>query len=160
MREFMNSATNHLGLPLPKGRVRFYRRDTGGQLEFTGENTIKHTPRDELIRLYTGNAFDLVGERKQTNFRANNPGVTQSSVLMGIHCLRLREQESTRNLGLTSPLKSNCATISRTRWKSVLSNISAAGPIGRLLRNLWRLRRPTRRQLSFMSRSNPTKSGP
>ncbi len=71
MREFMNSATNHLGLPLPKGRIRFYRRNTDGQMEFTGENTIKHTPRDELVRLYTGNAFDLVGERKQTSFKAN-----------------------------------------------------------------------------------------
>lgn len=73
MREFMNSATNQLGLPLPKGRVRFYRRNTDGQMEFTGENIIKHTPCDELIRLYTGNAFDLVGERKQTNFKVNTP---------------------------------------------------------------------------------------
>ena len=71
MREFMNSTTNHLGLPLPKGRIRFYRRNTDGQMEFTGENTIKHTPRNELVRLYTGNAFDLVGERKQTSFKAN-----------------------------------------------------------------------------------------
>ncbi|MCX6928768.1 MAG: hypothetical protein NT154_36985 [Verrucomicrobia bacterium] len=73
MREFINSAANHLGLPLPKGLVRFYRRDTDGQMEFTGENTIKHTPRDEVIRLYTGNAFDLVGERKQTDFQINIP---------------------------------------------------------------------------------------
>jgi hypothetical protein len=71
MREFMNSATNHLGLPLPEGRIRFYRRNTSGQMEFTGENTIKHTPRNELVRLYTGNAFDLVGERRQTSFKAN-----------------------------------------------------------------------------------------
>ncbi len=73
IREFMNSATNHLGLPLPKGLARFYRRNTDGQMEFTGENTLKHTPKDELVRLYTGNAFDLVGERKQTEFKANLP---------------------------------------------------------------------------------------
>lgn len=73
MREFINAATNHLGLPLPKGLVRLYRRDTDGQMEFTGENIIKHTPRDEVIRLYTGNAFDLVGERKQTDFKVHNP---------------------------------------------------------------------------------------
>jgi hypothetical protein len=71
IREFVNSASNHLGLPLPKGRVRFYRRNMDGQMEFTGENIIKHTPRDEVIRLYTGNAFDLVGERKQTSFKEN-----------------------------------------------------------------------------------------
>lgn len=67
MREFKNSGENHLGIPLPKGRMRFYRRDADGQMEFTGENTIDHTPRDEMIRVTTGNAFDLVGERKRTN---------------------------------------------------------------------------------------------
>jgi len=72
MREFKNSEANSLGIPLPKGRVRFYRRDDDGQLEFTGENTIDHTPRDETVRVYTGNAFDLVGERRQVNFRTDN----------------------------------------------------------------------------------------
>ena len=70
-REFNNSAANHLGVPLPKGKIRIYRRNTDGQMEFTGENTIKHTPRDEVVRLFTGNVFDVVGERKQTNFRIN-----------------------------------------------------------------------------------------
>ncbi len=69
MREFMNSNANHLGMPLPKGKVRFYRRDTDGRLEFTGEDTIDHTPKDEKIRVFTGAAFDLTGERKRTIFR-------------------------------------------------------------------------------------------
>jgi hypothetical protein len=68
MREFMNSESNHLGMPLPAGRLRFYRQDTDGQLEFTGENDIKHTPRDETIRVYTGSAFDLKGERRRTDY--------------------------------------------------------------------------------------------
>jgi hypothetical protein len=68
MEEFKNSETNHLGLALPKGKLRFYRRDTDGHLEFVGENTIDHTPKDETLRLYTGNAFDVVGERKRTNY--------------------------------------------------------------------------------------------
>jgi len=68
MVEFKNSKENHLGMPLPKGRVRFYRRDTDGQMEFTGENLIDHTPSDETIRLYTGNVFDAVGERKRTAY--------------------------------------------------------------------------------------------
>jgi hypothetical protein len=71
MQEFKNSAENHLGMPLPKGRVRFYRRDDDGQLEFTGENDIDHTPKDETIRLYTGNAFDMTGERNRTEYRAD-----------------------------------------------------------------------------------------
>jgi len=68
MREFVNSQANHLGMPLPKGRVRFYRRNDDGQIEFTGENVIDHTPRDETVRIYTGNAFDLTGERRRTNY--------------------------------------------------------------------------------------------
>lgn len=68
MQQFVNSAKNGLGVPLPKGKLRFYRRDTDGNLEFTGESTIDHTPKDETIRVYTGNAFDLTGERKRTNY--------------------------------------------------------------------------------------------
>lgn len=72
MREFRNSESNHLGMPLPRGRVRFYRRNDDGQLEFTGENTIDHTPQDETIRIYTGNAFDLAGERRRTDYTIDN----------------------------------------------------------------------------------------
>jgi hypothetical protein len=72
MEEFKNSENNHLGIPLPKGKLRFYRRDTDGHLEFVGENTIDHTPKDETIRVYTGNAFDVTGERKRTNYRVDS----------------------------------------------------------------------------------------
>jgi hypothetical protein len=80
MREFLNSEANHLGMPLPKGRVRFYRRSDDGQIEFTGENTIDHTPHDETVRIYTGNAFDLAGERKRTDYTVddNNRTATES----------------------------------------------------------------------------------
>ncbi len=68
MREFVNSQANHLGMPLPKGRVRFYRGNDDGQMEFTGENMIDHTPKDETVRIFTGNAFDLTGERRRTSY--------------------------------------------------------------------------------------------
>ncbi len=71
MREFENADDNKLGIPLPRGRVRFYRQD-GKDLEFVGENMIDHTPKDETVRVYTGNAFDLVGEREQTDYRIDN----------------------------------------------------------------------------------------
>lgn len=67
VREFKNTAKNGLGVPLPKGRVRFYRKE-GEALQFIGENTIDHTPEDALVQLYTGDAFDLVGARRQTTF--------------------------------------------------------------------------------------------
>lgn len=72
MQEFKNSKANNLGIPLPKGRLRFYRRDDDGQLEFTGENLIEHTPNDETIRIYTGNSFDLVGERKRVDYHVDS----------------------------------------------------------------------------------------
>jgi hypothetical protein len=75
-REFVNAETNHLGIALPSGTLRFYRRDDDGQLQFTGENSIEHTPRNETIRLTTGNAFDLVGERKQVDFHVDAPAKT------------------------------------------------------------------------------------
>jgi hypothetical protein len=70
-REFVNAETNHLGIALPAGKLRFYRRDDDGQLQFVGENMIDHTPRNETVRVTTGNSFDLVGERKQTNFHVD-----------------------------------------------------------------------------------------
>lgn len=63
-REFKNSEANKLGMALPKGKVRFYSQDGDRQLEFVGENRIDHTPKDEVIRVLTGNSFDLVGERR------------------------------------------------------------------------------------------------
>jgi hypothetical protein len=66
-REFKNAEANKLGMALPKGKVRFYTQDGDRQLEFVGENRIDHTPKDEIIRVLTGNSFDLKGERRMTN---------------------------------------------------------------------------------------------
>lgn len=65
--EMLNSEANHLGMPMPKGKVRVYKQDADGALQFVGEDLIDHTPRDEKIRLYIGDAFDVVAERRQTN---------------------------------------------------------------------------------------------
>jgi hypothetical protein len=80
MLEFQNSEKSRLGMPLPKGKVKVYRRDVDGRNEFIGEDHVDHTPKDETVRLYTGNAFDVVGERRQTNFRvdSNNHWVDES----------------------------------------------------------------------------------
>lgn len=67
--ELKNSKDNHMGMALPKGKVRLYKRDEAdGSLEFIGEDEIDHTPKDETIKLHIGDAFDVVGERKRTNF--------------------------------------------------------------------------------------------
>jgi hypothetical protein len=67
--EVVNSPKNNLGMPLPKGKIKVYKQDTDGQLEFVGEDAIDHTPKDEKIRLQLGDAFDVVAERKRMNFK-------------------------------------------------------------------------------------------
>ena len=64
-----NSKDNRLGMPLPEGIVRTYKQDAAGSLQFVGEDRIKHTPKDEEVRLKIGEAFDVVAERRQTDFR-------------------------------------------------------------------------------------------
>ncbi len=76
--ELINSKKNNLGMPLPKGKVKVYKKDVDGKLEFVGEDAIDHTPKDEKIRLYLGDAFDVVGERKRTNYRAGNDWAEES----------------------------------------------------------------------------------
>jgi hypothetical protein len=66
--EFKNSEANHLGVPLPAGRIRLYRRDADGQMEFIGESTIDHTPTEDTVKVTSGSAFDVKGSRTQTNF--------------------------------------------------------------------------------------------
>ncbi len=61
--EFQNSKKSGLGMPLPKGKVRVYKKDVDGAQEFIGEDEIDHTPSNETVRIYLGNAFDIVGER-------------------------------------------------------------------------------------------------
>ncbi len=65
--EFVNSQENHLGVPMPKGKVRVYKKDKDGALEFVGEDMVDHTAANEKVRLYLGNAFDIVAEKKLMN---------------------------------------------------------------------------------------------
>ncbi len=67
--ELVNSEKNGLGLPLPAGKVRVYKSDGDQSQIFLGEDKIDHTPKDEKIPLYVGDAFDVVGERKQVNYK-------------------------------------------------------------------------------------------
>ena len=67
--EVSNKEENHLGIPLPKGTIRVYKADTDRSLQFIGEDQIDHTPKDETIKIKMGEAFDLVAERKQTDWR-------------------------------------------------------------------------------------------
>lgn len=67
--EVANSRANRLGIPLPKGVVRVYKADRSGSLQFVGEDRIDHTPKDEKVKIKMGEAFDVVGERSQKDWR-------------------------------------------------------------------------------------------
>ena len=67
--ELQNKKEGNLGLPLPKGVVRVFKQDAEGGLQFVGEDSVDHTPKDEKIRIKMGSAFDVVGSRKQTDWK-------------------------------------------------------------------------------------------
>jgi hypothetical protein len=66
---FRNDAKAGLDVPLPAGTVRVFQAEAGGEPVFVGEDRIQHTPRDEIVRVEIGSAFDIVAERKQTDYR-------------------------------------------------------------------------------------------
>jgi hypothetical protein len=66
---FKNEEKGGLGMPLPAGTVRVYQADSKGGVQFVGEDNIQHTPKNEALKIYIGNAFDVVCERKQTDYK-------------------------------------------------------------------------------------------
>jgi len=89
--EFMNGKEDGLGVPLPAGKVRVFKCDADGAVEFLGEDTVDHTPRGEKVRLTLGYAHDLVAERKVADARRISPRVREQTVEI---TLRSRKRES------------------------------------------------------------------
>lgn len=67
--EFSNKQASKLGMPLPKGIMRVYKKDRNGNAQFVGEDAIDHTPKNETVRLKLGSAFDVTADKKQTDFK-------------------------------------------------------------------------------------------
>jgi len=88
--KFRNSEANKLGMPLPAGTVRVYQADSRGQMQFVGEDHIDHTPKDERLDLHIGNAFDIVEERKQTDYQKIDRHTSESAFE-----IRVRNHKST-----------------------------------------------------------------
>lgn len=96
--EFSTGADGGLDADLPAGRVRVYQQDTDGSALLIGENTITHTPKGEKVELYLGNAFDLVGERRQTAFQFISDNVVQET-----YEIRLRNRKDTDTVEVRVP---------------------------------------------------------
>ncbi|MDH5208043.1 MAG: hypothetical protein OEW34_05345 [Burkholderiaceae bacterium] len=91
--QFRNSDANNMGMPLPAGRMRVSKLDPADQtLEFVGEDSIEHTPRNEQVQLQLGSAFDVVGERRQVDFRVDTSRRTMTEDIE----VRLRNQKKER----------------------------------------------------------------
>lgn len=67
--EFDNKESAQLGMPLPKGIIRVYKKDKAGNAQFIGEDKVDHTPKNETVRLKLGDAFDVTADKKQTDFK-------------------------------------------------------------------------------------------
>ena len=79
--EFDNKEASKLGLPLPKGILRVYKKDSKGNAQFVGEDNIDHTPKNETVRLKLGDAFDVTADKKQTDFKVlPNPQKNRSAI--------------------------------------------------------------------------------
>jgi hypothetical protein len=96
--EFSTGEESGLGADLPAGRVRVYQEDIDGSALLIGENTIDHTPEGESVRIYLGNAFDLVGERTQTNFQ-----IISSNVIEETFEIRLRNRKDDESVEIRVP---------------------------------------------------------
>lgn len=111
---FKNDAKSGLGIALPKGKVRVYKRDDDGKEQFIGEDEIDHTPKDEEVRLYLGNAFDIVGERVQKDFKSISAGrIVEETIEIKI---RNHKNETTEVHAYEHPWR-------WSQWEIVKSNI-------------------------------------
>ncbi len=84
MLEIKNDKASNMGMPLPKGKIRVYKADNSAALQFIGEDLIDHTPKDETVRCYVGDAFDVVGTRTQTNLKNVSDRVQEASYSINI----------------------------------------------------------------------------
>ena len=82
--EFENGEAAGLGMPLPKGKIRVFKKDSDGSLEFVGEDLIDHTPKDEEVKVFLGNAFDIVGERVRKSMREIAASAREEAFLIKI----------------------------------------------------------------------------
>jgi hypothetical protein len=93
--ELRNSKDNRLGVPLPKGKVRVYKADASGSQQFIGEDWIEHTPKDERVKIKLGNAFDVVAERTQKDWRKIAPGLYEVEWEIALRNHKKQEQTVT-----------------------------------------------------------------
>lgn len=108
--KFKNSKENNLGMPLPGGIMRLYKRDDEESLQFIGEDKINHTPKDEEVRLKIGEAFDVVAERIQTEYKQISTRLHESEWEITLR----NHKEEDISVGIVEPLYGNWTVINNS----------------------------------------------
>ena len=122
--EFENSEKNNLGVPMPKGKVRMYKSD-GQALEFVGEDLIDHTAKNEKLKLKVGDAFDIVVEENQTEYKQITEKVSESTFEIKIR--NQKDEDITvdisRYLGLRWEIRDNNFDFEKVNAQNILFKI-------------------------------------
>lgn len=106
---FENKTENGLGIPLPKGVIKVYKEDTDKNLEFIGEDQIKHTGRNETVRITTGKAFDLVGRTLMKDQKTISNRVSERTIQVTLR----NNSKETKNIDVIHQLNANTRIVSR-----------------------------------------------
>src|SRR5438067_7038258 len=108
--QFRNAQKNKLGMALPAGTIRLYKKDNTGNQQFIGEDKIDHTPKDEDLRVKVGDAFDIVAERKQTDYK-----VIARNVYEYAYEIKIRNHKDTAvNVIVNEPIGGDWEMVSST----------------------------------------------
>ncbi len=108
--KFKNSKENNMGMPLPAGIMRLYKKDYADSLQFIGEDRIEHTPKDEQVRLKIGKAFDVLTERTQTDYKRISTRMYETEWEISLR----NHKEEDIAVGVVEPLFGNWAVLTNS----------------------------------------------
>ena len=127
--EFKNKGEG-LGIPLPKGIIRVYKKDIQGNAQFIGENQIDHIPNNKPVRLKLGNAFDLTASKKQTDFKKLYGKTKNTKVYETAHKITLRNaKDKTVTITIVEPIPGDWKILSQSHQHQKTSSSTAEWPI-------------------------------
>ncbi len=114
--QFDNRESSHLGMPMPKGIVRVYKKDSSGNAQFVGEDSIDHTPKNESVRLKLGEAFDVTAEKKQTDFKRRDAPSPWSSIFESAYEIVLKNaKKEPVNVTVREPVPGDWTMLEESR---------------------------------------------
>ncbi len=125
--EFDNKEAAKLGMPLPKGIMRVYKKDSAGNAQFVGEDSIDHTPRNETVRLKLGEAFDVTADKKQTDFKKLPSPAKGNSVFESAYEIVIKNAKKERvTVNVLEPIPADWKIIKESQASTKAASNTAA----------------------------------